>query len=135
MRAVYAAILLLAGSPASLVLAGTPALVCDANELGVELSARVPAGTEVIAELYQFDLFQQNAIETADRTGSEALRHSAVGKAEAATQRNKALLELQQKTGMQVNIGKSAVRRADRVAELDSAAEPNALRKFYQAEV
>jgi hypothetical protein len=120
MRAVFAAILLMSGSP-----------VCDADDIG----ARVPAGTEVIAELYQFDLFQQNAIETADRTGSEALRHSAVGKAEAATQRNKALLELQRKTGTQVNISKAAARRADRVAELDSAAEPSAVREFYQAEV
>jgi hypothetical protein len=124
MQAFYATILLL--------LAGTPVLADDARETG----AGAPAGTEVIAELYQFDLFQQNAIETADRNGSEVLRHSAVNKAEAATQRDRALLKLQRMTGTEVNAGNSSTARcADRLAALDSTAEPDAVREFYAAQV
>jgi hypothetical protein len=108
-----------AHTPCHLVLlAAHAALADDAGEPG----ARAPAGPEVIAGLYQFDLFQQNAIEAADRSGSEELRISAAGKADAATQRDKALTELQRKTGTEVQpTGKSAARSADRLAGLDSA--------------
>src|SRR5215470_5073210 len=115
-----------------LLLAGGAAFADDANDA----SARAPAGTDVIAGLYQFDLFQQNAIEAADRSGSEELRISAVSKADAATQRDKALIELQQKTGSEVQpIGKAAARSADRLAGLDSATEPGSTREFFAAQV
>src|SRR5262249_37967220 len=91
---------------------------------------------EVIAGLYQFDLFQQNAIEAADRGGSEELRISAESKADAATRRDKALIELQRQTGTGVQPGcKSAAQSRDRLAGLDSATEPDSVREFYEAEV
>jgi putative membrane protein len=115
---------------AILLLAGHAAVADDVSD------ARAPAGREVIAELYKFDLFQQNAIEAADRSGSEELRISAVGKAEAATRRDKALVELQRRMGTEVQpIGKSAARTADRLAGLDSATEPGTAREFYGAQV
>ena len=113
-----------------LLFAGQVALVDDAGD------ACAPAGPDVIAGLYQFDQFQQNAIEAADRSGSEELRLSAVGKADAATRRDRALIALQRKTGTEVQPpGKSAGRSADRLAGLDSATEPGSAREFYQAEV
>ena len=115
-----------------LLLVGQAALADDASDA----NARVPAGQEVSAGLYRFDLFQQNAIEAADRGGSEELRLSAVSKADAATQRDKALIELQRKIGSEVQPGgKSAARNADRLAGVDSATEPGSARKFYEAEV
>ena len=69
-----------------LLFAGQVALTDDTSDA----SACAPAGPDLIAGLYQFDLFQQNAIEAADRSGSEELRLSAVSKADAATQRDKA---------------------------------------------
>jgi len=115
-----------------LLLAGHAVLADDAGDASV----RAPAGPDVIAGLYQFDLFQQNAIEEADRSGSEELRISAVSKADAATQRDKALIELQRKTGTEVQpAGKSAARSADRLAGLDSATEPGSAREFYEAQV
>jgi putative membrane protein len=115
-----------------LLFAGQVALTDDTSDA----SACAPAGPDLIAGLYQFDLFQQNAIEAADRSGSEELRLSAVSKADAATQRDRALLELQRKTGTEVLApGKSAARSADRLAGLDSATEPGSAREFYEAEV
>ena len=115
-----------------LLFAGQVAVVDHASDA----SACAPAGPDLIAGLYQFDLFQQNAIEAADRSGSEELRLSAVGKADAATQRDRALLELQRKTGTEVQPpGKSTARSADRLAGLDSGTEPGSAREFYEAEV
>jgi putative membrane protein len=115
-----------------LLFVGQVALVDDAGDA----SACAPAGPEVIAGLYQFDLFQQNAIEAADRSGSEDLRQSAVNGADAATRRDKALIELQRKTGTEVQPpGKSAARSADRLAGLDGATDPGSTREYYQAEV
>ena len=109
-----------------LLFAGQVALTDDTSDA----SACAPAGPDLIAGLYQFDLFQQNAIEAADRSGSEELRLSAVSKADAATQRDKALLELQRKTGTEVQApGKSAARNADRLAGLDSGTEPGSARE------
>jgi putative membrane protein len=115
-----------------LLLLGQAALADDASDA----STRAPAGPEVIAGLYRFDLFQQSAIEAADRSGSEELTLAAVGKADAATQRDKALIALQRQTGSEVQpAGKSAARSADRLAGVDSATEPGSARKFYEAEV
>ena len=95
----------------------------------------VPTAADVISQLYQFDLFQQNAIDRTDAVSSDILT-TAASCAEAAIKRDKALDELQQQTGTTVPTDrKTAVMRADGVASIDRADGPSYVRAFYAAQL
>jgi hypothetical protein len=61
-----------------------------------------PTAADVISQLYQFDLFQQNAVDQADTAATSDILTTAAARAEAATKRDKTLSELQQQTGINV---------------------------------
>jgi hypothetical protein len=105
---------------------------------GVEAeSPSAPTASDVIAQLYQFDLFQQNAIDRTDSGGGsgDVLTTAAV-RADAAAKRDKALTELQRQTGTEVPAQrKSAAMRADTLAAVDRTDGPAYVRQFYAAQL
>ncbi|MGA7803789.1 DUF4142 domain-containing protein [Bradyrhizobium sp.] len=120
---------------AVIVLVTATAAFADSETPGAT-TGRTPAGADVIAELYQFDLFEQNAIDGADLHGNEEVRNFAVAHADAAAKRDKALAELQRQTPIDVNFDdKAAGIGADRTASLDESEGPAFVRQFYQAQV
>jgi uncharacterized protein DUF4142 len=98
--------------------------------------SRVPTAAELISQLYQFDLFQQNAIDRTDSGAAGDVLTTAAGRAEAASKRDKALAELQRQTGTDVPAQrKAAAMRADSLAAVDRTDGPAYVRQFYAAQL
>jgi hypothetical protein len=95
-----------------------------------------PTAADVISQLYQFDLFQQNAVDRADAEVSSDILTTAASRAEAAVKRDKALADLQQQTGTTVPTDrKAAAMRAHGAASIDRADGPSYVRAFYAAQL
>jgi predicted outer membrane protein len=91
---------------------------------------------EVMAALYQFDLFEQNAIDSADTHGNQQVRNFAIARADDAAKRDKILDEIRKQTGANVSFDrKSSPARGDTIPALVSDDGPVFVRKFYQAQV
>jgi predicted outer membrane protein len=121
-----------------LLLTSTAALADSGGDAAgdSELAGRAPAGSDLIEQLYQFDLFEQNTIDSADLHGNEEVRNFAVSHAEAAAKRDKALAELRKHTPINANVDKkTGPIHADRSAGLEESDGPAYIREFYQAQV
>jgi hypothetical protein len=95
-----------------------------------------PTAADVISQLYQFDLFQQNAVDQADTAATSDILTTAAARAEAATKRDKTLSELQQQTGINVPSGqKAGAMRAHGLAAADRTDGPSYVRTFYAAQL
>jgi predicted outer membrane protein len=95
-----------------------------------------PAASEVIAELYEFDRFQQDALESADLHGSEGIRNLAVTHADAAHRRDAVLTRIQKDANAAPSFDcETRPRRADLLTALDASEGPDFVRVFYQVEV
>lgn len=94
-----------------------------------------PTKTDVVVQLYQFDLFQQNAMDGADSAGTSAIQNTATTRADAAVKRDKALTELQRQTGIDVPSHKTAAQKARTVVSSDGADGPDYVRAFYEAQL
>ena len=98
--------------------------------------APVPTAADVISQLYQFDLFQQNAVDRADTAPSSDVLTTAAARAEAADKRDKALTELQRRTGTDVPAQhKTAAMRAHSLDAVDRTDGPAYVRQFYAAQL
>jgi hypothetical protein len=96
----------------------------------------VPTASDVISQLYQFDLFQQNAVDRADSAERSDILTTAAARAEAAVKRDKALAELQQQTGTNISSGrKAAAMRAHSLDAVDRTDGPSYVREFYAAQL
>lgn len=96
----------------------------------------VPTAAELISQLYQFDQFQQNALERADPAPSSDLLTTAAARADAAATRDRALAELQRQTGTDVPAQhKAAAMRAHSVDAVDRTDGPAYVRQFYAAQL
>jgi erythromycin esterase-like protein len=96
----------------------------------------VPTAADVISQLYQFDQFQQNAVERADPAPSSDVLTTAAARAEAAAKRDKALAELQRQTGTDVPVQhKAAAMRAHSVEAVDRTDGPAYVRQFYAVQL
>ena len=96
----------------------------------------VPTAADVLSQLYQFDLFQQNAVDRTDAAASSDILTTAASRAEAAAKRDKALAELQQQTGISVSTDrKAAAMRAHGVVTIDQTDGPSYVRDFYAAQL
>jgi len=99
-------------------------------------ASAVPTAAQVISRLYQFDLFQQNAVDRTDSRAAGDVLTTAAMRAEAATKRDKALAELQRQTGTDVPAqGKAAAMRAHSLAAADPTDGPVYVRHFYAAQL
>src|ERR1700743_2616665 len=80
-----------------------------------------PTAADVISQLYQFDLFQQNAVDRADSAARSDILTTAAARADAAVKRDKVLAELQQQTGTNVASSgrKAAAMRAHSLDAVD----------------
>ena len=96
----------------------------------------VPTAAEVISQLYQFDLFQQNAVDRADGAPSSDVLMTAAARAEAAAKRDKALAELQRQTGTDAPAQrKGAAMGAHSLDAVDRTDGPAYVRQFYAAQL
>jgi predicted outer membrane protein len=100
-----------------------------------DLPSQTPSASDVIARLYQFDLFQQNASDATDFQESYEVKIIATAPADAATKRDKTLKTIQEKIGSRANLNKSMWGYAAGVAGAQAADGPAFVRKFYQAQV
>jgi Domain of unknown function (DUF4142) len=96
----------------------------------------VPAAADVIFQLYQFDMFQQNAVERAGSAPSSDVLTTAAARADAAAKRDRALAELQRQTGTEVPAQhKAAAMRAHSIEAVDRTDGPAYVRQFYAAQL
>jgi len=96
----------------------------------------VPTAADVISQLYQFDQFQQNAVERADSAPSSDVLTTVAARADAAAKRDKALAELQRRTRTDVPAQhKAAAMRAHSVDAADRTDGPAYVRQFYAAQL
>lgn len=94
-----------------------------------------PTAAEVIARLYEFDAFQQAAIDRTAALSNSDVQNVAALRAEAALQRDQALVALQYRAGKADISRPAAGERADELAALDSAEGPAFVRSFYAAQL
>ena len=120
-----------------LMATGAPALATslggdtDPNERGAAIAV-----SEVIAELYEFDRFQQDALDSADLHGSEGIQNLAETHADAARKRDAALSQIQKQANTDLTFDCQArPQRADLLAALNASDGPDFIRSFYQVEV
>lgn len=120
---------------ACLLLVGAARAETSAERADVD-NLPAPTAADVISRLYQFDLFQQNAVDRADSAVPNDVLTTASVRAEAAAQRDKALGELQQQTATSVPATpKSAAMRAHSLASVDRTDGPAYVREFYSAQL
>lgn len=97
---------------------------------------RPPTATDVLLELHQFDLFEQNVTDSADKRGDDALRKYAVAKSDAANKRDDQLNALQKNAGLTVDFpNEPSATRSNRLGGLDGSVGPGYANKFYEAQV
>lgn len=92
-----------------------------------------PSATQVIGDLYRFDRFQQNLLESADLSGNEEVRNLAALRAEDAARRDRALKRIEREIGVNSEIDKALPSAP--YAETSEAEGPAYVRRFYAAQV
>ncbi|GLR86424.1 DUF4142 domain-containing protein [Bradyrhizobium iriomotense] len=97
-------------------------------------SARTPTATDVISGLYAFGRFQQGLLESADLRGNHEVKTLAISRAEDAARRDKALKQIQQAIGAELNARKTSTAGAA-LAGPDDSEGPAYVRRFYAAQV
>ncbi len=108
-------------------------LVIAAPLLASEHDSRAPAAAEVIAGIYRFDRFQQNAMDGADIHGGRELSAFAAARADAAAQRDKELKRIQLPKGAAIDAWPSPW-AGGMLANVEASEGPAYIRKFYQAQ-
>lgn len=99
-------------------------------------SERRPTGADVIAQLYQFDLFQQSALDSADTQAPEVIVNMAALRSDAAAKRDKELSDLQQRIGITVAAPhKSGAMRAHALLGADNVDAAAYVRQFHEAQL
>jgi hypothetical protein len=63
---------------------------------------RAPTSTDVLLELHQFDLFQQNTTDSADKRGDAAVKKFALAESAAAETRDQLLTSLAKKAALKI---------------------------------
>jgi hypothetical protein len=94
-----------------------------------------PTAVDVVAQLYQFDLFQQNSVDTADTAMNTDISSTATMRAEAATTRDKALSDVEQKAGLNVPLQKANTALAHSSLGVDRTEGTAYVRDFYQMQL
>lgn len=95
---------------------------------------RVPDATDVISGLYAFSRFQQGLLESTDLKGNAEVKNLAALRAEEAAKRDKKLKEIQQSTGTEPRVSKTASACIG-LAEPDDTDGPAYVRSFYAAQI
>lgn len=135
-------------SLALLLLAGGSALAASGAENDTAWKAKcgakhdavwaepAPTAAEVVGELYEFDRFQQDAIDSADSRGNDEIQTFALARADAAQKRDKALAEVRKHVAADPAFDRQArPARADELAALQISEGPDYVRSFYAVEV
>lgn len=131
MKVALVLMLLLVGCPTAQAGAGD-----SARTDPVPAADSIPTTTDVLARLYAFDAFQQQAIDRTAPLPSSDVQNTAELRADAAAKRDKELDDLQNRAGRPADrISGSALKRADGLADVDSSEGPLFVRRFYAAQL
>jgi predicted outer membrane protein len=124
MRMILAVVLLIAGAFA------------DSHRDRAATNDSAIAAPEVMAALYQFDQFEQTAIDSADTHGDQQVRDFAIARADDAARRDKILDQIRKRTGANVTFDRRfGPACGDAIPGLASDDGPIFVRKFYEAQV
>jgi predicted outer membrane protein len=94
-----------------------------------------PTGADVLTEVHQFDLFEQNADETAQQRGDEGLRQFSSDHASAAQKQDKQLQALKKKAGLTVVFSEEpSVTTSGRLASLEGSVGAAFVQRYYEAQ-
>ena len=97
---------------------------------------RPPSGTDLLAELHEFDLFQQGIVYTAQARGGEIARTLAIDLANAAEQRDSALADARDKAQIKGEFSDElSYSGSNTLAGLQGKVGERYVRGFYSAEV
>ncbi len=124
---------------AILLFACSPAIADSGGEAGpFDISAeRTLTAADVIADLYQFDEFQQGTIENVDTKGNQELelRNVAALRVEDAAKRDRILKQIRTQIGKQIDARKRGPTSSAGLADPDEAEGPAYVRRFYAAQI
>ena len=119
------------------LLLATPASAQSLGEkTGVnQLIDKPPTATDVLLEIHQFDLFQQQVSDSADKRGDDGVKAIAVAEANAAEKRGDALTEMQEKAGLTFKFPEEPSKTRDnRLGGLGGSVAEVYVREFYKAQ-
>jgi putative membrane protein len=95
-----------------------------------------PTSADVLSGLHQFDLFQQEVADSADKRGDDILRKFARALSDAAEKRGKLLAALNTKNGLEVKFPEEpGATRNNRLGGLEGSVADVYVQGFYKAEV
>jgi hypothetical protein len=96
---------------------------------------RAPTGADLLTEIHQFDLFEQNADETAQQRGDEGLRQFSRDHASAAQKQDGQLQALKKKAGLRVVFSEEPnVTTSGRLAGLEGSVGAAFVQAYYAAQ-
>ena len=100
-----------------------------------QLIDRPPTANDLLLEIHQFDLFQQQASETAENRGDDTVKAIAKAESAAAEKRDDALLEVQKKAGLKFDFPEDTTQKRDnRLGGLSGSVAEIFIRQFYKAQ-
>jgi putative membrane protein len=100
-----------------------------------EMLDKPPTGSDVLLGIHQFDLFQQEVADSADKRGDTAIRKFTQAQSDAAETRGHTLDALKKKTGLDVKFPEDPdAMRSNRLGGLDGSVAEGYVRGFYKAE-
>ena len=89
----------------------------------------------MLLELHQFNLFQQQVLDTADKRGDDGVKTIATAEANAAETRGDALIDVQKKAGLKFDFPEaSSQTRDNRLGGLSGSVAEVYVREFYDAQ-
>jgi putative membrane protein len=95
-----------------------------------------PTGADILIEIHRFDLFEQNADETAQQRGDEGLRQFSSDHSSAAAKLDKQLQALKKKAGLAVAFSEEpSGTTSGRLAGLEGSVGAAYVQKYYEAQV
>lgn len=119
------------------LLIASPAVAQSLGEkTGVNrLIDKPPTGSDVLLEIHQFNLFQQQVSDTADKRGDAGVKAVAIAEANAAEKRGDALLEVQEKAGLKFEFPEASSKTRDnRLGGLAGSVAEVFVSEFYEAQ-
>ena len=100
-----------------------------------QLIDRPPTANDLLLEIHQFDLFQQQASETAENRGDDGVKAIAKAESAAAEKRDEALLEVQKKAGLKFDFPEDTTQKRDnRLGGLSGSVAEVFIRQFYKVQ-
>ncbi len=100
-----------------------------------ELMDKPPTATDLLLEMHQFNLFQSQVADSADKRGDDGIKKLAKDEAASAEKRDDALLEIQEKAGLKFAFPEDVSKARDnRLGGLGGSVAEVFVREYYDAQ-